>query len=111
MPEADLDRQRHYLAGSYLLSLESPVRTAQRVQEIDLYNLPVDYYKTYAARVDRTSAEEVKSLADKYLGGDGWTVVVVGEAKEIKTSLEKLGPVTVYDTDLKAVPAAAPQTP
>ena len=106
VPEPDLDRQRNYLAGSYLLSLESPARTAQRVQEIDLYNLPMDYYKTYAARVDKTSAEEVRSLADKYLGGDGWTVVVVGEAKEIKTSLEKLGPVTVYDTDLKAEPTA-----
>ena len=107
--EVDLDRQRHYLAGSYLLSLESPIRTAQRVQEIDLYKLPVDYYKTYAARVDKTSAEEVKSLAGKHLGDDGWTVVVVGEAKEIKGPLEKLGPVTVYDTDLKveAPPAAA----
>ena len=111
VPEADLDRQRHYLAGSYLLSLESPARTAQRVQEIDLYKLPADYYKTYAARVGKTSAEEVKSLADKYLGGEGWTVVVVGEAKEIRAPLEKLGPVTVYDTDLKAEPAPGGGTP
>ncbi len=106
VPDPELDRQRRYLAGSYLLSLESPARTAQRVQEIDLYKLPADFYKTYASRVERTGAEAVKALADKYLGGDDWTVVVVGEAKEIKASLDKLGPVTVYDTDLK--PMASP---
>ena len=101
VPAAELDRQRRYLAGSYLLSLESPVRTAQRVQEIDLYKLPADYYKTYASRVGKTTAEEIKTLADKYLGGDGWTVVVVGEAKEIKAQLDKLGSVVVYNTDLQ----------
>ena len=106
VPAAELDRQRRYLAGSYLLSLESPVRTAQRVQEIDLYKLPADYYKTYASRVGKTTAEEVKSLADKYLGGDGWTVVVVGEAKEIKAQLDKLGSVVVYNTDLQVEPGS-----
>ncbi len=107
--DSELGMQRRYLAGSYLLSLESPARTAQRVQEIDLYKLPADYYKTYATRVGKTTPEEVKALADKYLGGDGWFVVVVGEAKEIKAPLEKLGPVTVYDTDLKPVPTPAAQ--
>ena len=98
--------QREFLAGSYLLSLESAGRTAARVQEIDLYKLPVDYYKTYASRVSRVGANQIKSLDDKYLGNPdkgGWTVVVVGEAKEVKAQLETLGPVTVYDTDLKAV--------
>ena len=106
VPEAELDRQRRYLAGSYLLSLESPVRTAQRVQEIDLYKLPADYYKTYASRVGKATAEEIKTLADKYLGGDGWTVVVVGEAKEVKEQLGKLGPVIVYNTDLQVEPGS-----
>jgi hypothetical protein len=31
-------------------------------------------------------------------------IVVVGEAKDIRKGLEALGPVTVYDTDLKAAP-------
>jgi hypothetical protein len=33
---------------------------------------------------------------------NGWTVVVVGEAAEVQPQLEKLGPVIVYDTDLRA---------
>ena len=104
VPDPELDMQREFLAGNYLLSLESAGRTAARVQEIDLYKLPVDYYKTYAARVSSVGANQIKSLDDKYLGNPdqgGWTVVVVGEAKEIKAQLETLGPVTVYDTDLQ----------
>lgn len=102
VPEPELAMQRQYVAGNYLLSLESPARTAERVQEIDLYGLPADYFKTYAKRVSSVSAESIKTLADKYLGADDATVVVVGEGKEIQPQLEKLGPVTVYDLDLKA---------
>ena len=102
VPGPELNMQREYLAGNYLLSLESPGTTAARVQEIDLYKLPVDYFKTYVSRVTSVEADRIKALADKYVNPAGLTVVVVGEAKEIKPALEKLGPVIVYDTDLKA---------
>ena len=45
--------------------------------------------------------EKVKALAEAHLDPNRMTVVVVGEAKEIGKALEKIGPVTVYDTDLK----------
>ena len=99
--DTELGMQREYLAGNYLLSLESPMRTAERVQDIDLFKLPVDYFKTYASRVAAVSPEKVKELAEAHLDPEKMTVVVVGEAKEIGKALEKIGPVTVYDTDLK----------
>ena len=52
------------------------------------------------------NAEKIKTLADKYVNPAALTVVVVGEAKDIKPALEKLGPVVVYDTDLKVETAA-----
>ena len=104
--EKELAMQRDYLAGNYLLSLESPGTTAARVQEIEFYGLPADYYKGYARRVAAVTPEKAKELAQKYLRDDKLTIVVVGEAKEIQPMLEKLGPVTVYNTDL--VPIAQP---
>lgn len=102
IPEGELGMQRSYLAGNYLLSLESPARTAERVQEMDLYGLPGDYYKTYARRVGGVTVERARELARRYVPGEAVTVVVVGEAGQIKAELEKLGPVVVYDLDLKA---------
>ena len=102
--EKELAMQRDYLAGNYLLSLENPGITAARVQEIEFFGLPADYYKTYAQRIESVTPQRAQELARKDLRDDNLTIVVVGEAKEIKPMLEKLGPVTVYNTDLQPVP-------
>lgn len=109
--EKELAMQRDYLAGNYLLSLESPSTTAARVQEIEFYGLPIDYYKTYARRVSGVTPDRARELAQKYLRDDKLTIVVVGEAKEIKPMLEKLAPVTVYNTDLVPVAPPVPAKP
>jgi predicted Zn-dependent peptidase len=101
VPESELELQRQYNVGNYLLSLENTGRTAQRVQDIDLYGLPLDFYKKYAKRMASTTAAKVQDLAKKHLSIDNVAVVVVGEAKQVKPDLEKIGPVTVYGLDLK----------
>lgn len=100
-PEAELALQREYNIGNYLLSLEKSERTAQRVQDIDLYGLPKDFYKTYARRMGSVTPELMQATAQSHLDTANICIVVVGEAKEIKAALETFGPVTVYDTDLK----------
>jgi zinc protease len=102
-PEAEIALQRQYNVGNYLLSLENSSRTAQRVQDIDLYNLPADFYKTYARRMSATTPQQVEALAKKYISATDLDIIVVGEAKEIRPGLEKIGKVIVYDQDLKPV--------
>lgn len=103
IPTVELERQREYLAGNFLLSLEDVGRTAERVQDIDLFNLVPDFYTKYVARVNAVDVAKAQELAKKHLpvGTNGYVIVVVGEAKEIVPTLEKLGPVKVYDQDLK----------
>jgi len=101
IPAAELELQRQYNVGNYLLSLENAGRTASRVQDIDLYGMAADYYKTYASRMAATTAGKVQELARKYLSVEDTAIVVVGEAKEIRADLEKLGKVIEYDTELK----------
>jgi predicted Zn-dependent peptidase len=92
--------------GNYLLSLEKSERTAQRVQDIDLYGLPSDFYKSYARRMGSVSPALLQKTAQTHLDANDTLIVVVGEAKEVRPALEAIGPVTVYDTDLKPVQAA-----
>lgn len=103
MPEPELELQRQYNVGNYLLSLENATRTAQRVQDIDLYDLPADFYKRYATRMASVTPEKLQELAKKYLSSENVAVTVVGEAREIRAELEKIGKVYGYDTDLKLV--------
>ena len=103
VPDAELELQRQYNIGNYLLSLESAGRTAQRVQDIDLYGLPADFYKRYAKRMEAVTPSIAQQLAQRYISVEDVAICVVGEAKDIKADLEKLGKVIVYDTDLKPV--------
>ena len=99
--EAELALQREYNVGNYLLSLEKSERTAQRVQDIDLYGLPQDFYKTYARRMGSVTPLLMEATAQTHLSSEDVSIIVVGEAKEVKSALEAFGPVIVYDTDLK----------
>jgi zinc protease len=99
--EEELKLQREYLAGNYLLSLERAEQNAARLQNIEFYGLPADYYKTYAQRVSRVTPEKALELAKKYIEVNDLAIVVVGDAKEIKPKLEKMAKVRVYDTELK----------
>lgn len=101
----ELELQRQYNVGNYLLSLENAGRVAGRVQDIWLYDLAPDFYKTYASRMEAVTPTTAQALAKKYLSTENVAIVVVGEAKQVKPELEKLGKVNVYDTDLKVVPA------
>jgi zinc protease len=101
VPDDELSLQRQYNIGNYLLSLESPTRTATRVQDIDLYGLPPDFYKTYAKRMAAVTADDVLDLAKKYLSTTAAEIIVVGEAKDVRPQLEKIGKIIEYNTDLE----------
>jgi predicted Zn-dependent peptidase len=101
VPDEELTLQREYNVGNYLLSLENSSRIATRVQDIEFYGLPADFYKTYARRMGSVTSAQVQALAKKYISTENLAIVVVGEAKEIKPELEKLGKVFVYDQELK----------
>jgi predicted Zn-dependent peptidase len=104
VPAPELELQREYNVGNYLLSLENAGRTAQRVQDIELYGLEPDFYKRYAKRMASTTAEQVQAIAQKYLSTENVALVVVGEAKQVQPALEKIGKVVLYDLELKPKP-------
>ena len=104
VPEEELALQREYNVGNYLLSLEKSDRTAQRVQDIDLYGLPSDFYRNYARRMSSVTPDLLQKTAQQHLHPESALIVVVGEAKEIRASLEPLGKVTIYNTDLQPAP-------
>jgi predicted Zn-dependent peptidase len=103
IPESELALQRNFLIGNYLMSVENDQRMGERLQEIDLYGLPEDYFKTYAQKLADITPEKAAELAKKYIDPNDLLIIAVGEAKEIVPQLEKFGKVTLYNTDLQPV--------
>ncbi len=103
VPADELDRNIQSAIGNFLMSIADPTTTAIRVQSIDFYDLPKNYYEKLVSAYGATTAKEVTRLADKYLKSDDLMVVVVGKASEVKPKLEKFGTVEVWDADLNPV--------
>lgn len=101
-----LDMHKQYAAGQFLLGLENASAIAGMVQDIDLYGLPKDYYKTYVSRMMKVSADDVQRVAKKYLSTDNIAFLAVGDASVIKEPLAALGEIRMYDTDIKPVSEA-----
>jgi zinc protease len=99
--DATLDMHKQYAAGRFLLGLESPSTIASMVQNIELYGLPRDYYKTYVSKLMKITPDDVQRIARKYLTTDNIAFLAVGDASVIKAPLEAFGEIRMYDADMK----------
>ncbi len=80
-------------------------------RELIFFGLPLDYYATYAAKVNAVSAADVAAAARKHLVPADLKVLVVGDGKTVLPALEELvrskalgeGSLVQLDTDGKAV--------
>ena len=92
---------KKYLSGNHMISLERPLTIARLVQEIDVYDLDPDHYRSYAAQLMSVTPELAEELASKYIRPENSVVALVGKWSEIGNTLKEAWSVTVYDEDLK----------
>ncbi len=97
IPQEELSLHQKFLAGNYMLSLESPLSIAQKVQEIDIYSLAPDYYQTYVDQIMSVTPAIAKELANELIHSKDCAVAIVGNASEIADSMSQFGPVTLYN--------------
>jgi zinc protease len=116
-PTAD-ELQR--VIASSTLSLPGRWETASAVlgdiAEIVTYNLPDDYWDTYAGRVRNLTLDEVTEAARSIVKPDRLLWVIVGDRTEIEPRIRELdlGEITLLDTDgnvIQSPPALAPVRP
>jgi predicted Zn-dependent peptidase len=60
------------------------------LQDIAVYRLPLDEYRTRAARIDAVTAEDVQRVARQWLRPEGLRVVVAGDRSKIDKGLDSL---------------------
>lgn len=95
----ELERAKNALSGGFVRGLETASNVANLAIDVERYDLPKDYYKTYLQRVAAVTAKDVQRVARQYLAPDKMLVAVVGSAKDIKTKLASFGPVMMYDEE------------
>ncbi|MDQ7824875.1 MAG: pitrilysin family protein [Candidatus Eremiobacteraeota bacterium] len=80
--ESLVNRFAHYL-DSHSLGYD--------MMGLEVRSMPRDYYRTYTAKVNAVTLEEVKKAAGKYLHPDRLAILVVGDREKLGAQLEGLG--------------------
>jgi predicted Zn-dependent peptidase len=113
VPEDELARARNYVALRFPGGFQAVSQIAGRLEELYLYDLPLDYFNGYVQGVLAVTRDDVRRVARRYVTPDRMTVVVVGDrAKveegvrglklgtlEIRSIVDVLGPVPVVGSD------------
>jgi zinc protease len=99
VPGEELTNTKNYLAGIYLLRLETQDGLATQLNTIQTLGLPNNYLETYTTRVRSVEPGQIQDVAKKYIAPDQSAVVVVGDAKKIGDAVRKFGDVTVVNAE------------
>jgi len=95
----ELSMVRNYLIGMFPLQIETPAQVAAGVINIELYNLPKNYYDTYRTKVNAITSRDLQTAAKKYFRPENIAIVISGDSQAIKASLEKFGPIEIFNAD------------
>lgn len=106
--ERELNIARSYLVGSFPIDRETPQDVINDLWLIEYAGLPSTYLKDSLSKVAATGADDVMQLALELLDEHQLVVVVVGDAAEVRSSLEQLAPVVLVTAD--ATPGAGEPT-
>jgi predicted Zn-dependent peptidase len=97
VPEAELERSKRSIVGSFAGTLESPEGILERTLTLVQNGLPLDYWDTYPARIEAVTAADVQRVARKYLGKGRIQVLAVGQRSQIEDGLKQYGPIEIVD--------------
>ena len=81
--EAELELAKDFLIGSFPLSLDTSVRVASLLVEIQLENLGLDYLDRRAALFGRVTLDQAKRLARGLLDPERLSFAVVGDPADL----------------------------
>jgi len=105
--EAEVHDARSYLVGSFPQAMETPAEMARLLWILEHNNLPDDYFQQAIDGYNATTPEDVARVAEEHIDLGAVAIVVVGDAEQVRESLEDIAPVTlVTEPALEEAPPA-----
>ncbi len=95
----ELTSTKNFIAGLFLMGLETQGGLANQLNSMKALGLPNDYLETYTTRVRSVEPDQILAVAKKYMAPEQTAVIVVGDASKIGDALKKFGEVKVVKAD------------
>jgi zinc protease len=77
--DAEMETALNYYLESFADSFQSPQTTMASFANLEMTGKPMDYYKTYRAKIQAVTKAKVQEAANKYIHPDKIAVMVVGD--------------------------------
>ena len=90
MSADELRLSKDALARSLPGAFETSTNAAGSFSNVYIYDLGLDYFTKYPARVESVTTEQAQAAAKKYLAPEKLIVVAVGDRAKIEPELKKL---------------------
>lgn len=95
VPAEELDMNKRYVAGGYLISNQLQGSVANTLASNWLMGLPADFLGRYVPLIQKVSAQQVRDMGRKYFSPATQSIVVVGDKAAVAAQLAKFGEFTV----------------
>src|SRR5206468_10648462 len=86
----ELRMSKNALTRSLPGTFETSANATSSFSNVYVYDLGLNYFATYAARVDAITTAQAKTVAQKYLDPGKLVVIAVGDRATIEAELRKL---------------------
>jgi hypothetical protein len=85
--------------------------TVSTTSDLFTYDLPLDFFSTLPAKVDKVADSDVERIATQYFVPEHMFVVVIGDRQKIETGLQGLNLGKIHLTSFEGTPAPAADKP
>ncbi len=91
VPAQELEDNKRYVAGGYLLTNQLQGAVASTLARNWLLGLPAEFLGEYVPKIRAVTAEQVQAMGRKYFDPKRQSIVVVGDGKAIDAQLQPYG--------------------
>jgi zinc protease len=110
VPADEFQKAQNYIALGFPGDFETTGDLLGRLQELQVFGLPVDYFGGYVSRVMAVTPAELQTIAAQYIKPSHFVVVVVGDGSKVESGIRalNLGPLTTLSIDEALGPGPKP---
>lgn len=87
----EITKAKNYMIGELSRNLQSPEGFVDYLTQIVFYQKENELLTNFADKIKNTTKDKIQKVIREYFPEKNLLIVVVGDAKEIKSQLEKLG--------------------
>ena len=97
VPAPEMEMNKRYVAGSYLVSNQLQRSVANTLASNWLIGLPPEFLGQYVPLIQKVTPEQVRAIGKKYFAPENQSIVVVGDKAAVGEQLKTFGDFVVTD--------------